>query len=58
MENRTFLCLGSLKKTGEMHTWVATFSRNFKIIRFWETRNGRTYNLNCRVMESERQNLI
>lgn len=54
MENRTFLCIGSLKKTGEFHTWVATYSKNFRSIRFWESRNGHYYTFKCRVIESER----
>ena len=58
LENRAFLCVGTLRRTNAFHVWVMTLDRNFNSVTFWEIRNGKRYVLEGRVLKEEKLGLV
>lgn len=49
MENRVFVCIGSLKQRKIPHAWVMTINKDCSGVQFWEATNNTSYNLPMRV---------
>ena len=57
IENRVFICIGTLKKTKMLHAWVMIIDKDFKTVRMFESRNGANYTLKYRTHMLEREKL-
>lgn len=53
MEDRVFMCIGSLKQRKTQHAWVMTINEDCSGIKFWETTNNMHFELERRVSSPE-----
>lgn len=53
MNNRVFVCVGSLKQRKTQHVWVMTIHEDYSGVTFWEVTNNTSFVMQNRVSNSE-----
>jgi centrosomal protein CEP76 len=49
LENRVFLCLGTLKANKNFHAWIMTINQDFNTVIFWDVQDNHHYELKGRI---------